>query len=269
MRGDDVRTLQQDLTTAGYTTAVTGRFNVATKNSVLAFQGQNALSATGVADKPTVAKLVAVVAAKTAATATAPTATPSSTSTTGGAGITGPTSKTTPTTTTPTTTTPTTPSTTTPGTTGGTTLGKGTPPPPVANGYIDANGLAVPPPGAPLVVQQVIAAGNQIAFNPYIFGGGHASFRSKGYDCSGSVSFALHGASLLNSPLDSTEFESWGGRGAGRWITLWANGGHVYMEVAGLWFDTAAQSSTNGNDRWSAARVNSPNGYIERHPRGW
>jgi hypothetical protein len=73
---------------------------------------------------------------------------------------------------------------------------------------------------------------------------------------------------MLASPLDSTEFETWGSAGAGQWVTLWANGGHVYMQIAGLWFDTAAQSTANGNDRWSTTRVDQPQGYIERHPTG-
>ena len=107
-------------------------------------------------------------------------------------------------------------------------------------------------------------------YNPYgVYGGGHASFNSAGYDCSGSVSFALHGAHLLATPLDSTQFESYGDPGRGRWITLYANAGHVFMDVAGLWFDTAAQSAQNGNDRWSATRVSPGNGWVIRHPAGW
>ena len=93
------------------------------------------------------------------------------------------------------------------------------------------------------MIREAIAGADLIAFDPYIYGGGHASFISAGYDCSGSISFALHAAGLLSSPLDSTEFETWGKPGPGRWITIWANGGHAYMEIAGLWFDTVAQSS--------------------------
>ncbi len=128
-------------------------------------------------------------------------------------------------------------------------------------------GLAVAPSNAPPVIKDVIAAANRIAFKPYVYGGGHASFSSTGYDCSGSVSYALHGGGLLNTPLDSTDLESYGSRGGGRWISIWANAGHTYMYVAGLRFDTAAQSG-NGNDRWTtSARSNS--GYVEVHPTGY
>ena len=129
-------------------------------------------------------------------------------------------------------------------------------------------GLAVAPANAPAVVKAVIAAANQIATLPYIYGGGHASFNSTGYDCSGSTSFVLHAAGLLTSPEDSGELESYGEAGAGTWITLYANGGHVYMNIAGLWFDTAAQSSSNGNDRWSTTRISPSSGFVVRHPVG-
>ena len=133
---------------------------------------------------------------------------------------------------------------------------------------IAPNGLAVAPAGAPLAVKQVIAAANLIATMPYIYGGGHATWVDAGYDCSGSTSFALHGAGLIAAPEDSGEMESYGQAGAGSWITLYANAGHVYMHIAGLWFDTAAQSSSNGNDRWSATRISSRSGFVVRHPVG-
>jgi peptidoglycan hydrolase-like protein with peptidoglycan-binding domain len=129
-----------------------------------------------------------------------------------------------------------------------------------------SHGRAIAPSNAPSAIKAVIAAGNQIAFKPYIYGGGHGSWNDSGYDCSGSVSYALHGAGLLASPEDSTELESYGSAGRGRWISIWANSGHVYMYVAGLRFDTSAQSSTGGS-RWTyAGRSNS--GFVERHPRG-
>ncbi|HWE09213.1 MAG TPA: peptidoglycan-binding domain-containing protein [Solirubrobacteraceae bacterium] len=131
------------------------------------------------------------------------------------------------------------------------------------------NGSAVAPAGAPAAVRQVIAAANSIAFKPYVYGGGHGSWSSSGYDCSGSVGFALHGGGLLAETEDSSQMETYGSAGAGRWITLWANAGHVYANIAGLWFDTAAQSSSNGNDRWSTRRVSSTTGYVERHPTGY
>ena len=98
---------------------------------------------------------------------------------------------------------------------------------------ITSDGLAVAPADAPEEVKQVIAAGNEIAKKPYKYGGGHGDWTDSGYDCSGSVSYALHGAGLLQPPEDSGEFMSWGFSGRGEWITVYANGGHVYMKVAG------------------------------------
>jgi peptidoglycan hydrolase-like protein with peptidoglycan-binding domain len=130
-----------------------------------------------------------------------------------------------------------------------------------------SHGRAIAPSNAPAAIKAVIAAGNQIAFKPYIYGGGHGSWNDSGYDCSGSVSYALHGARLLSSPEDSTELESYGSAGRGRWISIWANSGHVYMYVAGLRFDTSAQSSTGGSRWTTAGRSNS--GFVERHPTGF
>lgn len=131
------------------------------------------------------------------------------------------------------------------------------------------NGLAAAPMSAPAPVQQVIWAGNQIIGLPYIFGGGHASFVSPGYDCSGTVSFALHGGALLQSPEDSSEFEGWGSHGAGRWIAVFANAGHAYMTVAGLRLDTsAADDPTNQQGpRWRPLRPENA-GFVVRHPLG-
>lgn len=131
------------------------------------------------------------------------------------------------------------------------------------------NGLAAAPMSAPAVVQGVIWAGNQIIGLPYIFGGGHASFVSPGYDCSGTVSFALHGGNLLQSPEDSSEFEGWGSHGAGRWVAIFANPGHAYMTVAGLRLDTsAADDPTNQQGpRWRPLRPENA-GFVVRHPLG-
>ena len=137
-----------------------------------------------------------------------------------------------------------------------------------ARAVLAPNGLAVAPVSAPPVVKEVIAAANLIATMPYIYGGGHATWVDAGYDCSGSTSFALHGAGLIAAPEDSGELESYGEPGPGAWITLYANAGHVYMNIAGLWFDTAAQSSSNGNDRWSPSRISPSSGFIVRHPGG-
>jgi cell wall-associated NlpC family hydrolase len=131
--------------------------------------------------------------------------------------------------------------------------------------YIDANGLAVAPASAPAEVQAIIAAGNEIATKPYKYGGGHGKWRDTGYDCSGSMSYALHGAGLLDTALDSTGFMSWGEPGRGEWVTTYANAGHSYMLVAGLRFDTSARKVT-GN-RWSD-QMRSPRGYTIRHPEG-
>jgi peptidoglycan hydrolase-like protein with peptidoglycan-binding domain len=138
---------------------------------------------------------------------------------------------------------------------------------PAGKAHLNSDGLATAPANAPAAVRAVIAAGNKIAFKPYIYGGGHGSWNDAGYDCSGSVSYALHGGGLISSTEDSSELESYGGAGPGRWITIWANAGHVYMYVAGLRFDTSAQSSTGGS-RWTT-QSRSSSGYVERHPRGF
>jgi cell wall-associated NlpC family hydrolase len=131
--------------------------------------------------------------------------------------------------------------------------------------YIDENGLAVAPASAPPEVHAIIAAGNEIATKPYKYGGGHGKWRDSGYDCSGSISYALHGADLLDTALDSSGFMSWGESGRGDWVTIYAHGGHAYMVVAGLRFDTSARKQT-GN-RWSD-EMRSPRGYTIRHPEG-
>ena len=97
----------------------------------------------------------------------------------------------------------------------------------------------------------IIAAGNVIAHMPYRFGGGHQSWQDTGYDCSGSVSFALHGAGLLDAPLASYDFYNWGASGPGQWVTIYAKDSHAYMVVAGLRYDTAA--SKGGGSRWTVA----------------
>ena len=130
---------------------------------------------------------------------------------------------------------------------------------------VGSDGLAVAPVLAPPVVQQVIAAGNVIAKMPYLYGGGHGKWKDVGYDCSGSVSFALHGADLLENSMPSGGFMNWGDEGPGQWITIYATGGHMYMVVAGLRFDTSGRSSAG--TRWQASR-RPTRGYAVRHPRG-
>jgi peptidoglycan hydrolase-like protein with peptidoglycan-binding domain len=262
MIGHDVRVLQQYLGFSGFPTTIDGDFGPITQRHVLQFERHYGMLVNGVVNAQFVAKIRAIVADREGTAAVgdstsggvsfaptpAPTPLPPTTGTTGSTG---------------------------PTTGGGGTLPTGTTgpaaPPPLPPGSQAQliNGLAVAPQDAPTAVQDVIAAANQIATKPYIYGGGHGSWDSAGYDCSGSTSYALHGGGLLNVTMDSTEFESYGSAGAGQWITLWANGGHVYMEIAGLWFDTAAQSSSNGNDRWSTTRVDAPDGYVVRHPTGY
>ena len=137
--------------------------------------------------------------------------------------------------------------------------------PPPVKGYVNSDGLAVAPASAPDEVKAIIAAGNRIAKKPYIYGGGHSGWRSRGYDCSGSVSYALHGADLLSSPLDSSSFMRWALRGRGSWVTVRTNPSHAYMVVAGLRFDTSARARTGS--RWTE-RMRSARGYRARHPDG-
>jgi hypothetical protein len=136
---------------------------------------------------------------------------------------------------------------------------------PGAKAKLTATGLAIPPAGAPASVQSAIRAGNRIAKKPYKWGGGHALLNDSGYDCSGSVSFALRGGRLMTSSMASTGFMSWGRRGPGRWITIRANGGHVYMIIAGLRYDTSARGI--GGSRWTA-QMRSPRGFVATHPIG-
>ena len=115
------------------------------------------------------------------------------------------------------------------------------------------------------IINAVIRAGNRIATTPYRYGGGHGSFNDSGYDCSGSISYALHGGGLLRSPLDSTGFMSYGRPGRGRHITIYANSGHAYMVIDGRRFDTSARSQTGS--RWTNTPRSSA-GYVARHPAG-
>jgi peptidoglycan hydrolase-like protein with peptidoglycan-binding domain len=133
------------------------------------------------------------------------------------------------------------------------------------SGEGDASGSSSSAGGGEGAVGAVIAAGDEIATRPYVWGGGHGSFQSSGYDCSGSVSYALHGGGLLSSPEDSSEFESYGEPGPGRYITIYANAEHVFMVVDGKRFDTVALAETGS--RWSDS-MTSTGGYVVRHPPG-
>ena len=122
-------------------------------------------------------------------------------------------------------------------------------------------GRAYAPFNAPEAVKRVIWAGNKIHSLPYVWGGGHGSWNASGYDCSGSVSYALHGGGLLNSTMTSGDLESWGRSGTGKWITVYANSGHTFMFVAGLRFDTSGANPS----RWQNG-IGYGSSYILRHP---
>jgi peptidoglycan hydrolase CwlO-like protein len=141
-------------------------------------------------------------------------------------------------------------------------------PAPAGHATIDSSGDAIPPANAPLAVRGAIAAANQIDDLPYIWGGGHGSFTSSGYDCSGAVSYMLHGGGFLSSPLDSTGFEVWGDSGGGNWITVFANSGHAWAYVAGLRFDTGGPGGGNG-PRWSTVMRDDASSFVARHPSGY
>lgn len=129
-------------------------------------------------------------------------------------------------------------------------------------------GLAVAPIDAPAAVQAVIAAGNQIAKLPYQWGGGHETYQDTAYDCSGSLSYVLAAAGLLNQTVTSGELMGWGDPGPGKWITIYANAGHTFMYVAGLRFDTVALAETG--TRWSDRAADEPDlkTFAVRHPPG-
>jgi peptidoglycan hydrolase-like protein with peptidoglycan-binding domain len=147
--------------------------------------------------------------------------------------------------------------------------------PPTGKIRINADGTATAPVGAPTVVQNVVAAANQIIDTSYCYAGGHGSWQSSCYDCSGSVSYALHGGGLLSTPEDSTEFESYGEPGPGRWITIYADPSHAFLVVAGRAFDTAdfgGPNLPNGDGpRWRydpLGNLADGGSYVVRHPAG-
>lgn len=132
-----------------------------------------------------------------------------------------------------------------------------------------SDGLAQAPASAPAAVRAAIAAGNHLIGQPYVYGGGHAGFISDGYDCSGSVSFALHGANLLAAPLDSGSLELWGLAGQGVWMTVYTNPAHAYLDIAGIRLDTSAAGDRGGQSgpRWRPLLA-SNRGFVARHPAG-
>jgi hypothetical protein len=130
-------------------------------------------------------------------------------------------------------------------------------------------GKAAAPKNAPLAVKRAIWAANQLRHKPYRYGGGHKSFDDRGYDCSGTISYALGAAGLIGSPMSSTEFRSYGDRGAGKWITIYAREGHTFAVIAGLRLDTTPYDRYTGKwaPRWQTL-YRPPRGFDTRHPVG-
>jgi cell wall-associated NlpC family hydrolase len=266
MRSTEVMTLQRDLTATGFKVLPTGTFTRATVREVREFQARYSLQVDGVVGPDTWKQMERLLNSVNHITETAPTGTGAS-----GIGTTAENADMSD-------------NSVQPGADGG----NGLAPAPADASVADAtlvDGLAVPAPGTPQKIVQALDAANKIAFLPYIYGGGHQDYVVKngavkldsGYDCSGSVSFALRGGNFLREPLDSEEFASYGDAGVGNWITIYTNGvsptgiAHVYVQIAGLWFDTAAQSAATGNDRWSQTRIHEPDQaeYRPYHPAGW
>jgi hypothetical protein len=131
------------------------------------------------------------------------------------------------------------------------------------------HGVAYAPADAPIQVQEAIWAGDRIRLKPYIYGGGHGSFNSAGYDCSGSVSYVLHAAGLLKAPMDSSDFMAWDLSGVGQWITVYTNPAHAFVQIAGIRFDTSAEDdphpAAGTGPRWRPL-MTSTAGFAARHP---
>jgi hypothetical protein len=159
-----------------------------------------------------------------------------------------------------------------PSSTGGATF---EPPPPPPEEATLVDGRVIAPASAPRRVKRVIEAANRLVEKPYIYGGGHRPYSSRldrGYDCSGAVSYALYGGRFLRSPLPSGALMSWGRDGPGRWITVYAHGGHAYIVVAGLRFDTSMRDrdapGPRSGPRWSRT-LRESDAFVARHPRGY
>jgi hypothetical protein len=139
---------------------------------------------------------------------------------------------------------------------------------PTAKAKLLTTGELIPPKSAPSRVVAVIEAANKIRTKPYIWGGGHGRWWDKGYDCSGSVSYALHGGKFLESPLPSGSLEGWEEEGEGRWITVYANAGHAYAVIAGVRLDTSGDEGGETGPRWHT-ELRDNLGYVARHPAGY
>jgi peptidoglycan hydrolase-like protein with peptidoglycan-binding domain len=222
MSGDDVASLQQALTLAGFPVTVDGQFGAATEQALVAWEAASGRPVDGIVDADDAAALLGVLRTATPIPTPAPAPAP----------LPAP---------------------------------QPTPAPTGTTATINSAGHAIAAAGSPVRVQRIIAAANHIATLPYRFGGGHGRFTDTAYDCSGSVSFALHGAKLLQTTLDSTGLERFGAAGPGRWVTIYANAGHTFMVVEGLRFDTSG--ATQAGTRWQADERPSK-GYVIRHPVG-
>ena len=144
------------------------------------------------------------------------------------------------------------------------------PPPPAKAGIV--NGQAVAPANAPTRVKRVIAAGNRLIGKPYRYGGGHRPFGRRldsGYDCSGTASYALFGGRFLRSPMPSGSFVRWGRRGPGRWITVYAHSGHMYIVVAGLRLDTGMRDDPSRTGPGWSKKLRPASAFVARHPSGY
>lgn len=138
----------------------------------------------------------------------------------------------------------------------------------VPQATLTPGGRAVAPASAPPAVKAMIEAANQIRHRPYVWGGGHRSWNSRGYDCSGSVSYVMHAAGLLESPLDSTGFMRWGGGGSGSWVRVYASKEHVFAVIAGLRWDTSySEDGDRSGPGWSE-QMRPTGGSRLRHPLG-
>jgi hypothetical protein len=149
------------------------------------------------------------------------------------------------------------------------------PPPPPPEEATLVDGRVIAPVSAPRRVKRVIEAANRLVEKPYVYGGGHKPFSSvldRGYDCSGAVSYALYGGRFLRSPLPSGDLMSWGEEGPGEWITVYAHGGHAYIVVAGLRFDTSLRDpdapGPSTGPRWSRT-LRESDAFVARHPYGY
>jgi peptidoglycan hydrolase-like protein with peptidoglycan-binding domain len=252
--GAAVKKLQRLLVRDGFRLAVDGQYGPGTKKAVRRFQRTAGLRVTGVADDLTLAALGNTSGGAQApdgspASAPPPVPAPATSASTGGTEPAG--AGTTPAPSTPTTTQDTTPG---------------------PQGTIGADDEAIAPASAPQAVKLAIAGGNQINTLPYRYGGGHASFEDTAYDCSGSVSYVLHAAGLLDTTMVSGDLAKWGDPGPGKWITIYANAEHTWVVVAGLRFDTARYDTgptvNQQGPRWRSG-PRPTDGFVVRHPTGF